>query len=106
MALAPNEQRDMRELLHLIFEDRRFLSIRPTEHTVEQTEEMLLEIGKCSSVITRLLASLPCGRVGKGFLRRCLKAVKQLMNENAGELQMCIDARRLQWKNIICTSGI
>jgi len=52
------------------------------EKTLEATELMLEEIQKCDRRIKILFSSLRCAMVGKGWLRRCLKAVLRIVNEN------------------------
>jgi len=88
MDLTGSEREDLQSILATIF-GAHFQNAKVNERTLALTEEMLLEAAKCNTAIDSLLRSLPCAMVGRGFLRRCLRAVRNAIDQDAWEFRMC-----------------
>ena len=106
MPLNNEDRNHLKTLLTILFEDKEFLNIQPTEQTLQLTEEYLLKISECEKRISRLLFSLPCGLIGRGFLRRCLRGVVKLMKDNQLHFSGCELTMRSYYRGLIYSSGI
>ena len=100
MALSPEEQACVREMLRTFYGSD-FAPHTPTEETLEYVEQILLEAQKCEKRIDKLLASLLCAVVGRGFLRRCLRAAARVVSDNAIAFSGCGARAALNFKTAI-----
>ncbi len=107
MALTPEQQEAIKDILYAVFHDSAFRDgFVPTEATLLKVEVMFLEMAKCNSRIKKLLASLPCVIIKRGFLARCLRSVQKIVQQDKGVFRMCSRTAKYQWKRDIYLSGI
>ncbi len=106
MSLTLEEKDALRHILTALFDDHAFMQISPNERTLSMTDTMLIEISECNKRVERLLQSLPCAIVARGFLRRCLVAAKRVIEDNRMEFQGCRNYTYSHWKRTIYVSAI
>lgn len=96
MTLTAEQQEDVREILAAVFSDASFKSpsLTPTDETLALTETLLMEIQECNRQIHVLFSALNCGIIGKGWLIRCTRGVKNIfLGEARGFLPCLVFAR-------------
>lgn len=105
MSLSQAEADDLREIVTQLFGEETIIN-RPTEKTLEYVETMLLEMEECSARMKKLLATLQCSAIGRGFLRRCLRGVRNLVRDKKEVFLACMVESAREWKTRIISSTI
>ncbi len=105
MSLTVDEQRDVRKIIYAFY-GRSAPIGRPTIKTLELVEKVLLEVEKCNSRVSRLLRSVPCAVVRRGFLRRCLRAVVSAISKESISFHGCTNVAAAKWKSAILFSTL
>lgn len=83
-----------------------FADTSPTDQTVEILETMLEEMHKCNRRIQILFKSLHCAIVGSGWLKRCLKAVVNIILREPHEFVGCHNTALWLYKTPLHASGM
>ncbi|PWG64027.1 hypothetical protein [Sediminicurvatus halobius] len=106
--LSEDEREALRQVLFRLFDDRQFLApgFTPNTTTLHYTETMLLEAAECERRIDRLLRSLPCAVISRGFLRRCLEALQRVLDSDGQQFAGCSAISRARWRSVITLSGM
>ncbi len=105
MALTNDQVADLRKTLVALY-GQSFADITPTEQTLELVEAMLEEMNKCNRRIQVLFQSLHCAVIGKGWLRRCVKALAEIVTREPHEFAGCHNTALWRYKNPIYISGM
>jgi hypothetical protein len=90
MPLSSDEKQLLRVLLDELFPHDNYLSSHPTAESLALTERLLLEIQNCNRAVRRLLGSLTCSMISRGFLQRSLAAVTRLIRTNRHAFVGCL----------------
>lgn len=104
MSLTAQEQEDLKEILVVIFSDYSFRSRNVTEETLSLTETLLEEIQQCNKRIHALFNSLHCGMIGKGWLRRCIGGIKDIVMTEPSAFHPCMVVDLSRYRNAILIS--
>lgn len=105
MSLSKDEAEDLKEIITQLY-GRDITMGRPTQETLELVEEMLLGMQECSKKVSKLLATLNCSMIGRGFLARCLRGMRNLVRDNKEVFVACLAESLRSYRTAITASTI
>ncbi|OOG23822.1 hypothetical protein B1C78_09825 [Thioalkalivibrio denitrificans] len=107
MGMTNEEQEAVVEILDVLYDNHASnIGFRPTEQTIHELENLLLEMQECDKQLRTLIKALPCSTLARGSLRRCLISLARTLRQNRSTVSVfCYNARRWQYRTRIFDSG-
>lgn len=105
MSISEDDKKNIRLIANAIF-GADFILQNPTEETVLLFEKMILEMYKCNRKIQILFKSLHCAIIGKGWLKRCLKAIANIILKEPRAFSGCTNVSKAFYRDPIYISAI